>query len=202
VNETFSDLLTEFLNLAYRLHEKNLWRPLQSVLCCLNKYLSYFPVQTPNEKYSILLEFLMKNGNATIRKLACELMVRFHKHIFISKKRLDILKMVQNEFLKSRNCFRRQLYIDFCMIATKNFSRKFLCIYIIPDCLTLAYDRVANVRRKVAKLLPDIRGKIRINDKENLKLFSEILDYLRKDFDIDVNEVRSFFSIFSNNNFP
>ena len=147
-------------------------------------------MQASNEKYSALLEFLMKNGNASIRKMACELLVKFHKHIFISKRRLDILKMVQNEFVKSKCCFRRQLYIDFCQIASCNFSRKFLCIYIIPDLLNLAYDRVANVRRKVAVLLPQVRAKIRINDKENLKLFGEVIEYLRKDFDIDVNEVR------------
>ena len=78
-------------------------------------------------------------------------------------------------------------------MAAKNFSRKFLCIYIIPDFLNMSYDKVPNVRRKVAYYLPDIREKIRLNDKENLKLFNEIMSFLRKDLDLDVNEVRIFF---------
>lgn len=173
-----------------------MWRPQQYLLETLNMKLPYFQIQSSNEKYSTLLEFLMKNGNSVIRKLACEHMVRFLKHTYISKKRMDILKMIQNDLLKSRNYFRRLLYIEFCHIATKNFSRKFLCIYIIPDFLNLAYDKVPNVRMKIAKYLPEIREKIRLNDKENLKLFCDIIENLRKDFDIDVNEVR-FFYMFS-----
>lgn len=102
---------------------------------------------------------------------------------------MDILKMMQNEFLKARNYFRRFSYLEFCGFAMRNFSRKFLSIYIIPDCLNLAYDKVPNVRRKLAILLPELREKIRLNDMENLKLFTEVLMYLKKDFDVDVNEV-------------
>lgn len=82
------------------------------------------------------------------------------------------------------------VYLDFCDMALQHFSRKFLCIYIIADCLSLAYDKVANIRRKLATMLVAVRQRIRPNDKENLKLFAEIVCYLKKDFDIDVNEVR------------
>ena len=138
------------------------------------------------------LQNLLKNGVYEIRKLACLALIKFLKVNYYEKKRVEIVKYVNEQFFKSKSYFNRMVYLDFVYYSALYLSQNFLKLNIIPDCFKLASDRVANVRRRLAMIMVAIRKRLDRNDKDNLNKFYETLSNLKKDLDLDVSEVFSY----------
>lgn len=145
-----------------------------------------------NDKYWPFLQTLLKNGVSQIRNCACLSVVKLLKVNYYEKKRLDIVKHVNEHFFKSKSYFLRMVYLDFVSFSTAFFSQNFLRLHIIPECFKLASDRVPNVRRKLAAILPQIRKRIDQSDPDNFAKFNETIATLKKDLDIDVFDVLLF----------
>lgn len=142
-----------------------------------------------NDKYWPFLQILLSNGVSEIRSCACMSLVRFLKANYYEKKRLEIVKYVNEQFFKSKSYFLRMLYLDFLALSAASFSQAFLRLHLIPDCFKLASDRVPNVRRKLASIMFQLRKRIDNSDGENLTKFQETLSSLKKDIDLDVSDV-------------
>lgn len=131
----------------------------------------------------------MKIGNSEIRKLACSNLVKFLQINYNSKKRNEIIKLLYDNFMKSKSYQKRLVYLEFCFHCFQIFPFNFLKLYIIPDCFELMNDRVANIRIKLCKLLPEIRNYIFTSDNETISKFTKVLSKLLEDKDIDVSDV-------------
>ena len=142
-----------------------------------------------NDKYWPFLQILLTNGVSEIRTCACGSLVRFLKTNYYEKKRLEIVKYVNEQFFKSKSYFLRMLYLDFLALSAAFFSQAFLRLHLIPDCFKLASDRVPNVRRKLASIMFQLRRRIDNTDGENLAKFQETMSSLKKDIDLDVSDV-------------
>ena len=142
-----------------------------------------------NDKYWPFLQIILTNGVSEIRSCACGSLVRFLKVNYYEKKRLEIVKYVNEQFFKSKSYFLRMVYLDFLALSTAYFSQTFLHLHLIPDCFKLAFDRVPNVRRKLASMFIQIRKRIDNSDVETLTKFQEALSSLKKDIDLDVSDV-------------
>jgi len=142
-----------------------------------------------NEKYWPFLQNLLKNGVFEIRNCACLSMVKFLKVNYYEKKRLEIVKHVNEHFFKSKSYFLRMVYLEFVAFSLVFFSQTFLKLHIIPDCFKLASDRVPNVRRKLASIMVNLNKRIDKSDEENMAKFKETLAIFKKDIDLDVSDV-------------
>lgn len=142
-----------------------------------------------NEKYWPFLQNLLKNGVWEIRSCACLSLVKFLKVNYYEKKRLEIVKHVNEHFFKSKSYFHRMVYLEFLYHSTIHFSQHFLKINFIPDCFKLSIDRVPNIRRKLATIMINIRRRLSANDNDNLARFNETISVLKKDIDLDVLDV-------------
>lgn len=147
------------------------------------------PLSELNEKYAPLLLSSMKNGNAEIRRLCCDNMVKFLQINYDSKKRNEIIKHLYDNFMKSKSYQKRMTYLEFSFFGLQVFTFNFLKLYIIPDCFELANDKVPNVRLKLCRLLPEIRNYIFPTDFDTLNKFQNVLDKLLEDKILDVYEV-------------
>ena len=146
-----------------------------------------------NEKYAPILLETMKQGNSEMRKLACQNLICFLQIDYLSKKKSEIIKHLFDNFMKAKNYQRRMIYLDFCEMCFRTFAFNFLKLYIIPDCLELSNDKVANIRIKLCRILPEIRNYIFANDGETLARFNNVLNKLMEDKDADVYEVIRYF---------
>lgn len=159
-----------------------------------SRILDCFSINELNEKYAPILLECMKQGNSEIRKLACQNLVTFLQINYHSKKKSEIIKHLFDNFMKAKNYQRRMIYLDFCSLCFQTFAFNFLKLYIIPDCFELSNDRVANIRIKLCKMLPELRNYILPTDGETLNKFNNVLNKLLEDKDQDVFEV-TYFSI-------
>lgn len=151
--------------------------------------LKYWKINDLNEKYLPFIQLLLKNGVHEIRGIACLCLVRFLKVNYYEKKRIEILKYVNEHFFNSKSYFNRMIYLDFVSHSTLYFSKNFLKFNIIPECFKLAHDRVPNIRNKLATLMIKIRKRIDKNDEDNISKFNETVNFLKKDIDLDVSNV-------------
>lgn len=142
-----------------------------------------------NEKYLPNLISLLKCSVSEVRKLCSQSMASFLRINYVEKKRLEILKIMNETFLKSKNYFYRMTYLEFVYWCCQFFSRNFLRLNLFPECFKLANDKVANVRIKLASILTEIRKRIAPNDKDNLFYFGEAMGVLRKNIDQEVEKV-------------
>lgn len=152
--------------------------------------MKYWKVNDLHEKYWPFLQMLLKNGVYEVRCTACLCMVLFLKTNYYEKKRMEIVKYVNESFFNSKSYFHRMVYLDFVSHSTTYCSLNFLKFNVIPECFKLAQDRVPNVRRKLATIMVRIRRRIDPNDDDNLVKFNETVQILKKDMDLDVFYVK------------
>ena len=87
-----------------------------------------------------------------------------------------ILQKMNKSFLKS-NCYLHRLtYLEFGYSALDLLSRDFLKQHVMSNCLKLYTDKTVSIRLKLAKMLPDLRDKMRDKDKANIGLVDLILE--------------------------
>ena len=150
----------------------------------------YFKIPDLQEKYIPHVINLMKNGYANVRKVACKNLISFLQINHYTKKRTELISIINDNFFKSNSFSNRMIYLEICLLSPEKFSRNFFRLHFIPECFDLSFDKIANVRRKLAEILPLIRNYLFIDDDENIDKLHSSLKKLIKDKDLDVSMVK------------
>jgi len=79
-------------------------------------------------------------------------------------------------------------YLEFGRAALTVLSRDFLKQHVISNCLKLYTDKTVSIRIRLAKMLPELRDKMKDKDKANLGLVDIILEKFSNDKVVIVQE--------------
>ena len=119
----------------------------------------YFRMNDIIDNYVPLLFLWMKHENPIIRNIGVDNMLKILKINFFSKKRLEIIKNINEKFRNSSSYSSRMVYIRFCIGFVEKFSRNYIRMFLLPDCMSLSKDKVNIVRGKFAEFLLILRKK-------------------------------------------
>ncbi|CAJ0963551.1 unnamed protein product, partial [Mesorhabditis belari] len=169
---------------AWRSHEAYL-----NALAVLTQVLNY------HQLFDTFVPILQKEV-LTVRANPCRVaavstLLLFMKEHPDREKREIVIDFLKNDILKHDSCYRRSVFVDVAECVLKMFSRRFFKQYFLTETLSLARDRVANIRLRLAKLLPKIKATIVLPDDDSLLLQMEktVRDMLSKE---DSPQARTF----------
>lgn len=187
----FEDILKVLTDLSEIFERNKKWRLFYSLLNIFQDetILECFSIHNLNEKYVPFLINSMKNDAYSVRILGCKNLANFMKMNYVSKKKTEILKILYDNFMKSKNFQRRLIYIEFCILTASFLTFNFIKLYILPDIMELSNDKVANIRFKICYILSDLRNCLGNNDQDLLNKFNNVLQKLSEDKDSDVSDV-------------
>lgn len=185
--------LDAIVNIGNKLSANHLWR-LELIL--LDGFPRYYVMYNAKDIHERAIPYLIKRikeGVNEIRLKAIEMLVRFMRMNHMNSRSKDLLKAINDEFFAS-SCFKmRQAYISIFLKLAETFSRHFIKQNVLSSILNLAADKTAQVRRRLADILSNIRKMIFLEDTDNLQRFNDIVNQLMQDADKEVSEVSIYF---------
>ncbi|XP_064621258.1 serine/threonine-protein phosphatase 4 regulatory subunit 4-like isoform X2 [Lineus longissimus] len=169
----------------------NNWRlqaDLMDQLSCLHKI---FTSEQIHQKFIPLLFKKLSSARALpVRHAAARTLLILIRYNHRLEQRQDMCFRIIEDFCHGRSCHQRFLFIDVCKIVMELFSKTFFKEYFFEFLLALASDPVANVRLRLCRILPALKGLLKLPTDRNLlqQLDSSVRMILINEKDRDVED--------------
>ncbi|XP_023287922.1 serine/threonine-protein phosphatase 4 regulatory subunit 4 isoform X2 [Orussus abietinus] len=123
-----------------------------------------------------------------VRLAACRTYLTFLRYNLKTMQRTELRNRIYTDFARSQNCYVRMLFIRMMIEAMVIFSSIYFREYFYTTLLSLTEDPVANVRLKVATLLPTLKSILQLpTDKKLLAtLEASVRNLMNNEKDRDV----------------
>ena len=186
IDEKYKEQVLDWIKGKWKIANSGSRRDLCSFIELLPACQEYFPIKDYSTYFMNEMVGIVKSGSRLEIKLASTSFCQLYLKNYVSEARKTALDKIL-VLARSLTCFERQAVLCFVEVAMNYFSRKFLAQSgIIKAYLSLAEDRVANVRIKFAS----IAGKIHkfITHEEAKPQLDSALTLLQNDMDKDVRK--------------
>eukprot|EP00658_Telonema_sp_P-2_P007271 TRINITY_DN1270_c0_g1_i7.p1 TRINITY_DN1270_c0_g1~~TRINITY_DN1270_c0_g1_i7.p1 ORF type:complete len:654 (-),score=77.05 TRINITY_DN1270_c0_g1_i7:171-2132(-) len=134
----------------------------------------------------VLLTAMNAAPNVVAQEAASVLCLCIRRNNFDFQQRA-MCQRILREFGRASRWSLRMLFLDFCEMVMTTFSRRFFRTHFLDHILMMDTDRVPNVRKRLAQLLPAIAEALPPNSIHSEKL-EGILECFHQDRDRDVVE--------------
>uniref|UniRef100_A0A915Q2A9 Serine/threonine-protein phosphatase 4 regulatory subunit 4 n=1 Tax=Setaria digitata TaxID=48799 RepID=A0A915Q2A9_9BILA len=139
---------------------------------------------------------VLKQEVLTTRAIPCRVAASVTLLLFMRENpniadRQSIIDFFVHSIAKHRNCHRRRLFLDIIPEVIANFSRNFFHTYFLTPILEMAYDKVANIRLQLCRMLPKIKTNLYLpQDEEILQRMEGIIrELLSKEQSLSVRQL-------------
>lgn len=139
-------------------HASN-WRLHADLLTCL----SSLPKCLTSDKVLPSFLPLLLHKMHSARPIPCRLAAAYSVLVFVkytprAHARQEIIHTLIQEFCLNSSCHKRMLFIGVCELAEELFSKNFFKCHFYKPLLSLAGDRVPNIRLRLCSCLPKLKS--------------------------------------------
>ncbi|XP_078488840.1 serine/threonine-protein phosphatase 4 regulatory subunit 4-like [Ciona intestinalis] len=187
-----TELIGALLAALSRLEQQwpSVWRPLETLVTHLRRLPDVITSDQIYYKFApIIFKLLTTNHYLPVRQAAASTVCVFIRHNRKMEQRREMWDRLIQDLCYSRNYRNRNLFFDACRHMMALFSRSFFKEHLFEHVLGLFNDPVPNVRLCLCKILPSMKGLLKLPKDRSLhgQLETNVRKLLSSEKDRDVS---------------
>jgi len=152
----------------------------------LEKFMIYFHHDDILDHIYPVIKSCCHQGISSQQEICCRLLCKCFKYIPCKDSRSDIIESLKTEFLESESARKRQFFINWFIIASDFFPRRWLNEHFSWHLYKMAKDPIALVRLTLTKALLTLKDCLPEDNFEASENFHSLVREMMEDTDAEV----------------